>query len=235
MEIKNFFRILFTGHSPNKFKNVGTYQNQINKIRILWNNDFHTDIGIERLLRLFLLLIQWALPGFHVRAWARERGSVYRDLIIELYVILKTILPYWLLLSNNCHHWWIIIISFFLIFDTLFYIASLFFLDDLFPNANSYRRSIIMLFINYFEFTGWFACYYFFNGKINISCSQTPLNAPLDYLYFSFVTSATIGYGDFIPSDPYSKLLVISQSIIFLIMVVMFFSFFISKIENLKK
>ena len=65
--LKRFVRILFLGHSPNKFNSKGTYQNQWIRLQTAWNNDLHRDAGIERWVRLSLILIQYILPGLHIR------------------------------------------------------------------------------------------------------------------------------------------------------------------------
>jgi Ion channel len=53
-----------------------------------------------------------------------------------------------------------------------------------------------------------------------------------DPIYFSFITSATIGYGDYYPATPMGKLLVSLQSVLFLIFVALFLNFFSSKVES---
>jgi voltage-gated potassium channel len=38
-----------------------------------------------------------------------------------------------------------------------------------------------------------------------------PLKTPVQAFYFSVVTMATVGYGDFVPTDDFSRLLVVFQ------------------------
>jgi hypothetical protein len=46
--------------------------------------------------------------------------------------------------------------------------------------------------------------------------------SPSQAIYFSFITAATIGYGDISPKDDYIQQIVIAQVIISLVFIVMF-------------
>jgi hypothetical protein len=62
------------------------------------------------------------------------------------------------------------------------------------------------------------------------------LNKPFmhwfDAIYFSIVTSVTIGFSDFYPVAPMGKFLVSAQSLFFLLFVVLFINFFSNKVES---
>jgi hypothetical protein len=49
-------------------------------------------------------------------------------------------------------------------------------------------------------------------------------------VYFSFVTCATIGFGDVYPVTPFGKVMVCFQSLLLLVFVVLFLNFFTSKV-----
>jgi hypothetical protein len=74
------------------------------------------------------------------------------------------------------------------------------FASDLFSKPRSYKRSMLLLFFNYIEMVFGFAVLYSFTNKFN-----KPLSHWFDSIYFSTVTSSTIGYGDLYPIDPLGK------------------------------
>lgn len=65
-----------------------------------------------------------------------------------------------------------------------------------------------------------FGCVYFL---LPTSCFSAPFNRSptgiLDAIYFSFVTMTTLGYGDILPACPASKLVVIFQLIVGIVIV----------------
>ena len=57
-----------------------------------------------------------------------------------------------------------------------------------------------------FSMVGWFGGHPFF--------VQTRNAVPVDYLYFSFVTQTTVGYGDFTAADSLGRMLAVSEALI---------------------
>jgi large-conductance mechanosensitive channel len=55
---------------------------------------------------------------------------------------------------------------------------------------------------------------------------------PVSYIYFSFVTAATIGYGDISPNDPFIQTVVNTQIVISLFMVVVIIANLASKLQE---
>jgi hypothetical protein len=43
---------------------------------------------------------------------------------------------------------------------------------------------------------------------------QTEATTPVDFVYFSYITMLTVGYGDFTPAAPFGRMLAVSQAII---------------------
>jgi hypothetical protein len=58
-----------------------------------------------------------------------------------------------------------------------------------------------------------------------------PFGNWFDAVYFSIVTSSSIGYGDYYPIKTIGKILVSIQSLLFLFFVVLFLNFFSTKIK----
>ena len=86
---------------------------------------------------------------------------------------------------------------------------------------------MLLLFFNYMEIVLSFGVIYARNDYFNM-----PFKHWFDPAYFSFITSASIGYGDYYPVTAKGKFLVSIQSIIYLIFVVLFVNFFTNKVEN---
>jgi hypothetical protein len=84
----------------------------------------------------------------------------------------------------------------------------------------SYRRSIFIAVILYFEAILWFANLYRVNWE-SFHFSGLPLSHPGKALYYSFVTMTTIGYGDVYPETPWGFAIVIGQSITAVLMIVL--------------
>jgi hypothetical protein len=59
-----------------------------------------------------------------------------------------------------------------------------------------------------------------------------PFDTSFDAIYFSIITSSSIGYGDFHPVTTYGKMLVSLQALLFLFFVVLFLNFFTTKIKS---
>jgi hypothetical protein len=84
--------------------------------------------------------------------------------------------------------------------ETILYIPTLIFASDLFSKPRSYKRSMLLLFFNYIEMVFGFAVLY----SLLISLTNH-FTHWFDAIYFSTVTSSTIGYGDLYPIDPLGK------------------------------
>jgi hypothetical protein len=98
----------------------------------------------------------------------------------------------------------------------------------MFVKPRSYRRNILMLFFNYMELAFSFAVVY---GGLHLLGNQ-PKDI-IDYVYFSIVTSTTIGFGDLHPVTSLGKILVCTQAIVMVAFIVLFLNFFGSKVEIL--
>ncbi len=227
--MKKFLSKLFFGKPEyNKpIRDSAYHAHRKNFIRI-WNNEKHHDIGFEKIVRLFLVGIQFIFPGIHVRNFFGRYGLIKRNVAVEFFVLFKTCLPLFFILSGLYHYKITVIISVYLLLETIFYVASLIFVADMFVKPRSYRRNVLMLFLNYLELSFSFAVIY---AGLHLLGSQPQTN--FDYLYFSVVTSTTIGYGDIHPVGDLGKVTVCIQAIMVVAFIVLFLNFFGSKVETL--
>ena len=227
--MKRILYKLFLGkpeyNTPQKISAYNAYHTNIVKI---WNNEKHHDVGFEKLLRLILVGIQPIFPGIHFRNIVGRYGVTKRNVAIEFYVLFKTILPCIFLITGLYHYRFAVAISSYLLTETIVYVASLIFVSDIFVKPRSYRRNILMLFLNYMEIAFSFAVVY---AGLHLLGDQP--GSVIDYIYFSIVTSTTIGFGDFHPVSSLGKMIVCTQAIVVVAFIVLFLNFFGSKVETL--
>jgi hypothetical protein len=115
----------------------------------------------------------------------------------------------------------------YLILETILYIPTLIFASDLFARPRSYKRSMLLLFFNYLEVVISFGVFYTLGNNTNI-----PFAHWSDALYFSLMTTNTIGYGDYFPITMYGKFLASIQAMFFLSFVILFLNFFSTKVKS---
>lgn len=84
-----------------------------------------------------------------------------------------------------------------------------------------------MLFFNYSEIIFSFAVLYSSGNYLNL-----PFYHWYDPIYFSVVTSSTIGYGEYYPVAPLGKFMVSIQALLFIFFVILFLNFFTTKIKS---
>jgi hypothetical protein len=226
--MKLFLKKLILGKpSIDEQPTEGALRKRVKNIKAIWNNEQHDDIGIEKILRLLLALSQFIFLGTYIKQIFGRKGIAYQDLSVDVFVILKVIFPIIILsygLQSNQVFFWILM---WLMLETLLYVPTLIFASDIFSTPRSYRRSMLLLFFNYLEIIFDFGVIYSSGNYLNKSPEHW-----FDYIYFSFITSATIGYGDYFPVSTTGKMLVSFQSVIFLIFVVLFLNFFSNKVEH---
>lgn len=232
--IKGFLTKLLLGEvsaRPNNKLNPAI-GNQWKNVKRIWNNTTYKDFGIERFIRLILGLSMFVFPGLYVRHISGRFGLQCRKVALEFYVVVKILLPiiffYYHLTSNIA----IAYLSSYLAIETIFYLGSLIFLSSEFAAPMSYRRSLLMLFINYIELCLSYAVIYSYLNQNVAGFFGAKAVTSMQVIYFSFVTSSTLGYGDFTVHTSCGYALVISQIIVFLIFIALFLNFFASKIQD---
>lgn len=202
-------------------------QKKIQNIKAIWNNDHQDDNGIEKIVRLFLSSSQLFFPAVYLKYIISKKGSEYVDLTLDFYVLLKVLFPLLIIFNEWQDNTFVIGVMLYVMLETILYIPTLIFASDLFSQPRSYKRSMLLLFLNYLEMVFSFAVLYSFNTYFN-----KPFTHWFDPIYFSTITASTIGYGDYYPIVPMGKLLVSLQSMLVLMYVVLFLNFFSTKIKS---
>lgn len=200
---------------------------RILNIKAIWNNDHEDDNGIEKIVRLFLSSSQLLFPGIYIKYWANKFGHEYKDLAMDFYILAKVIFPFLILIYNWQTNNYIVYVLTYILLETVLYIPTLIFASDLFSQPRSYKRSMLLLFFNYLESVLAFAVFYRTGNYLNAT-----LNHWFDAVYYSFVTSSTIGYGEYYPITMEGKIFTILQVFLFLFFVILFMNFFSSKIKT---
>jgi hypothetical protein len=163
-----------------------------------------------------------------------------RGALTEVWILLNflTSIILLLILSNNLSCFIRIIISFYIFFRIFEVIVFQIYTQvyggypgkespRLYYTLLSYRRSIFIALILYFEAIIWFAVLYCVN-KGFFFYSGISLSNPLKALYYSFITMTTIGYGDIYPNSLWGYAFVIVQSFTAVIMIVLIIARIIS-------
>lgn len=202
-------------------------EKRIRNMRSIWNNDHQDDNGIEKIVRLFLSFSQLLFPGIYIKYLATKKGKEYQDLAMDAYILIKVAFPIVILVNHWQQYHWILVIMVYMLLETVLYIPALIFASDLISRPRSYKRSILLLFLNYLEIIFAYAVLYSCGNYLNKS-----INSYFDAIYFSIITSSSIGYGDMYPVTTMGKFLVSTQALLFLFFVVLFLNFFSTQIKS---
>lgn len=200
-------------------------KHRINNIKAIWNNDHQDDIGIEKIFRLFLAASPFLFLGIYIKNFFGRKGIINQDLSIDTFVIFKMLFPLSLVFTQWIPSPYSLILVIWFLIETFLYVPTLIFASDLIAKPSSYRRSMLLLFFNYFEIAFSYAFLYNYGNHFN-----KPFVHWYDSIYFSFTTLSSIGFGDYYPITGYGKFLVCTQSTIFLAFVVLFINFFSNKV-----
>jgi hypothetical protein len=228
--MRHFFKKLLLGKITNKDRNrfnVTPIQKRILNIRAIWNNDHQDDNGIEKIIRLILSISQLFFPGVYIKHYSHKIGFEYQDLTMDVYVLLKVAFPILILMNDWETNNYVVGLMVYLLFETVLYIPTLIFASDMLSRPRSYKRSMLLLFFNYIEIVFSFGVLYSCGNNMN-----KPFVGWYDPIYFSMVTSSSIGFGDYYPITTYAKILVSIQALFFLSFVVLFLNFFSNKVKN---
>lgn len=228
--MKHFLRKLLLGRITKDDKpllKINPIQKRIQNIKSIWNNDHQDDNGIEKIFRLFLSISQLLFPGVYIKFWFSRKNYEYQDIAMDFYIILKLLFPIYILKNNLQDQNILIYIMVYLLLETVLYIPTLIFASDMLSRPKSYKRSMLLLFLNYLEIVFAFAVLYTLGDNMN-----KPFTNWFDAVYFSIITANSVGYGDYYPVTPYAKALVSIQAMFFLSFVVLFLNFFSAKVKN---
>jgi hypothetical protein len=228
--MRHFLRKLLLGKITKDDKpllKINPIQKRILNIQSIWNNDHQEDNGIEKIFRLFLSISQLVFPGVYIKYIFSRKNYEYQDIAMDFYIILKLLFPIYILKNNLQDKNILIYIMVYVLLETVLYIPTLIFASDMLSRPRSYKRSMLLLFLNYLEIVFAFAVLYTLGDNMN-----KPFTHWFDAVYFSIISANSVGYGDFYPITTFAKVLVSIQAMFFLSFVVLFLNFFSAKVKN---
>lgn len=234
MNVSQFFNVLFFGqpHARQSKSLNPAIANQIRNVQRVWRNETHKDFGVERIVRLTLALLLFTHLSLYLRHFFGRFGLLWRKVGVELYVFSKLLLPISILALSAYSHGFFCVLAIYMAYETLTYLASLVYLSNEFAQPISYRRSITTLFMNYVEVALDYAIVYAYFNHNHPGFMNKPFTSVMDSVYFSFMTSATVGYGDFFPVTQSAKFLAVTQVLTFVVFIGLFLSFFVAKVND---
>ena len=223
-----FFKKLLLGKVSLKDKpKIDPIQKRLLNIKSIWNNDHQDDNGIEKMIRLFLSISQFIFPGVYIKYILYKTKFEWQDLAMDIYILAKLFFPFFVLVYQWQHITVLIALIVYFLAETILYIPTLIFASDMLSKPRSYNRSMLLLFFNYIEIIVAFGVLYSCGNNMNI-----PFITWYDPIYFSIVTSSSIGFGDYYPVTTFAKMLVSIQALFFLTFVVLFLNFFSTKMKS---
>lgn len=234
----NFFRYLYFGREAPTPESSRIYHKKIGDLVHIWHQTHYRDFGIERLLRLFLAATTLIMPGtiFRAAMTLGGRNFLLRRTTVEMFALLKVVWYVALFKLGLTARDGIIYASCFLTLDTLHYLFCRIFLSDRFRGHTSYKRSLMLMIVNFGEMCLFFATFYAYLDQHLRLVGRAAFNVPklegVEAIYFSFITAATVGYGDVHPVAPVVMKTVVVQVAVSLFFVVVYFSSVISNLDK---
>ncbi|MGL5963395.1 MAG: potassium channel family protein [Fusobacteriaceae bacterium] len=229
--MKEFLKLLYISKGAKDKVTNNSLDVQKVKLRKAFNGKNQNNFGLERIVRLILLLQAFIFPAIWIRSMCGKKSKIRKKIVVEIYVFIKLSYIIYLAIGTRIYSHLELYLVIYTMLETLFYLLSIVFLDDVHEKAISFSRSLLLLFINYFEITMSFSIiykYYWIKDEIVDKISRVTSISSIDSIYFSFVTASTIGYGDIIPINDTIKTIVIIQSVVIFLFGMLFFNKFIS-------
>lgn len=200
---------------------------QILNVYRVWRNKGYRDFGLERIIRLLLVSTQFLFPGLYIRHFGGVYGGFLgRRLATEFYILLKLVIPLLVLGFEYHASLFLVILVAWLMLETMLYLTSLIFLAFEFSPTISYRRSLISIFINFLEISTSFGMLYYSCDHVFQNFFSQRFDSGLHAVFFSFITSATVGYGDIYPTHPLARSMVLTQVVFSFIFIGLIFNYF---------
>lgn len=147
----NFFTKLIMGTNRPESKPRSVYLKETIAFKQIWNNKSYNDFGLERMLRLVLILSSFIMPGTLIRQLCGRKQLLIRKVVIEGYSLFKIGWYYFLFEADLTTSTTALVISLVLTIDTVHFMFSKIFLNDIHKQPISFKRTLLMTLINILE------------------------------------------------------------------------------------
>ncbi len=221
--MKRLVKILLNPDAITDERAEEAYRQQVKCLKKVWHDDTY---GLERILRLFLCIIQFIFPILLIRDIFGRMETTSRKLAVEFYTVIKLLFPLLVLIFGLYLSYFVVLIVIFLLCETIFHILNLIFLQDIHAITVSYHRSFLLLFLNYIEVVMDFAVIYLHFDLLSEKLSH------LSAVYFSLVVNTTVGFGDIYPKSAGGQLVVMAQLLVCVLFIILFINYFSQKAQK---
>ncbi|HNL65623.1 MAG TPA: hypothetical protein PKL81_11050, partial [Ferruginibacter sp.] len=140
----NFFTKLIMGTNRPESKPRSVYLKETIAFKQIWNNKSYNDFGLERMLRLVLILSSFIMPGTLIRQLCGRKQLLIRKVVIEGYSLFKIGWYYFLFEADLTTSTVALVISLVLTLDTVHFMFSKIFLNDIHKQPISFKRTLLM-------------------------------------------------------------------------------------------
>jgi len=173
----------------------------------------HRLFGIERLFLMGVCLALLGMPAMIVRGLGQIFGEQGRRLAVEFYALGKPALLFWVLFHGHLTSALWAAVAVVALLDLYTSLSSMVFLQHFHTGRTSHGRSLILLAVNFTETLLAFAVLYGFSQSVGnpMQGDTAPVTDPFTLLYFSCVTAASVGYGDFLPTTHAGRMIALAQ------------------------
>lgn len=212
------------------------YRRDIEIVKSIWQDEKQEGEEVfftQRLAQTMVCIGLLVSPATFVRfLGSRLAGRKGRKLAIELYVIIKFILVVSLLFRGTPGKT-VAVIAAVCLADLCINLSGFVLLRNFWKPSASVTRSIILLGFNFVELCSTFGIFYL--STKSIAQGEQLITDPATMLYFSVITSATIGYGDMTPVTAVGRWIVTLQVVLSLAFVAVVLATFVSKLSPATK
>jgi hypothetical protein len=181
--------------------------------------------GLERIVLIVISAIQLGLPITFLRAATAPFGELCRYLATDIFVVSKPCILLFMLSEGYTQSAVALGFVVYLMTDMYTSLLGIELLARFWPNSKSSNRAFMLLTCNLVETVVAFAILY---AHYDALIFHEPHDWT-DILYFSAVTSATVGYGDIIPAPGTGRHIAIIQIFVSLLFMGLVFTRFVSR------
>ncbi len=188
------------------------------------------NFGIQRITILTAEILLLISPVLLFQSITHVPSRQRRKTRMELYTIAKPVCLFIVLYLGFAANRLAVVIAAVFLAELYLYWVSMLLAGDLFGDVISVRRTMLLLLVNFSEQVLAFGIFYVYSAGIRSDAGT--LSAWQDAVYFSVVTAATVGYGDFSPCSENSRLLVSLHIFASLAFIAIFIAYTAGRIEG---